>query len=108
MGHHSSNSFDDDPRLRELFGEIPERDPRELLRQFQQPFGATGRFPMGKLTETDEGEIAFGVAADKASGKVIINFGKPTAWVGMDREQALALAESLRQKADDLLDVSTA
>jgi hypothetical protein len=108
MGHHSSNSFDDDPRLKELFSDILRSDilrldPRELLRQ---QFGATGRFPMGKLTETDEGEIAFGVAADKKTGKVIINFGKPTAWLGMDREQALALAESLKSKADDLLDVS--
>jgi hypothetical protein len=104
MGHHSSTPFDDDsPTFRDL---IPERTNADLLREMQQPFGATGRFPLGKLTEADEGEIAFGVAADKAHGKVIINFGTPTAWVGMDREQAIALADSLRQKADDLLDVS--
>lgn len=106
MGHHSSNPFDDDPRIKDLFREMPERTNADLLRELQQPFGATGRYPMGKLTETDEGEIAFGVAADKQNGKVIINFGKPTAWVGMDREQALALADSLKRKADDLLDVS--
>jgi hypothetical protein len=104
MGHHSSTPFGDEaPDFRDL---IPEDRSLNFLRELQQPFGATGRFPMGKLTETDEGEIAFGVAADKSLGKVIINFGKPTAWVGMDREQAIALADSLRQKADDLLDVS--
>jgi hypothetical protein len=106
VGHHSSSPFDDDARLQKLFRNIPEQPRAELFGQYQQPFGATGRFPMGKLTESDEGEIAFGVAADKSAGKVIINFGKPTAWVGMDREQALALAESLKQKADDLLDAS--
>ena len=35
--------------------------------------GPTGRFPDGKLTSNDEGEIAFAVGVLK--GKVIVNFG---------------------------------
>jgi len=110
MAHHSSIPFDELPEgLREMFPDKPNEYVRELMTPRdafgRDKFGATGKFPQGHYNETDEGEIAFGVAADKQAGKVIINFGKPTAWVGMDREQALALAESLKQKADDLLTV---
>lgn len=100
MAHHSSNPFGDEAPdfIKKMFPEVAKED--------FPTFGATNRFPQGKYTEHDEGEIAFGVAADKNAGKVIINFGKPTAWVGMDREQALALAELLLQKAADLLDIS--
>lgn len=33
-----------------------------------------------------------------------MNFGKPTAWIGFDAEQAEQLAESLLAKARDLRD----
>lgn len=62
-------------------------------------FGATGEFPEGKLNSNDEGEIRFGVAADKENGKIILSFGKPVAWLGMSPGQAIALADSLRKKA---------
>jgi hypothetical protein len=60
--------------------------------------GATGAHPQGKISEDDEGEtrIAIGTNGD---GKIIIDFGNPTAWVGFDAGQALALADSLRAKA---------
>lgn len=104
MAHHGSNPFGDDEMPKALRDFYTDKH-REA---FGAPsdFGATGRFPQGKYAPTDEGEIAFGVAADREAGKVVINFGTPVAWFGMDREQALALAESLRQKADDLLDIS--
>lgn len=106
MGHHSSTPFGDDDLPEAFRNLIPEKNVMDKLRELQQPFGATNRFPMGKLNEHDEGEIMFGVAADKSQGKIIINFGKPTAWIGMDRQQALDFAALLKQKADDLLDVS--
>lgn len=66
---------------------------------FKEMFGATGEFPEGKLNENDQGEIKFGVAADNDSGKILLSFGKPIAWVGMSPGQAIALADSLRDKA---------
>jgi hypothetical protein len=39
--------------------------------------GPTGKYPMGKLGERDEGEIAFAVAADKTSNRVLINSRSP-------------------------------
>jgi hypothetical protein len=107
MAHHGNdpdavamNNLTDEARekLRQLQQQIPERPFPSL--------GATNRFPQGQLNQNDEGEIMFAVAADKNQGKVLINFGKPVAWVGMDREQAIDLSNLLRQKADALLDKS--
>ncbi len=72
--------------------------PSELLAAMKEGLGATGTFPLGKLTESDEGEIAFRVA--HRSGKVILDLGpKPVAWIGLTPEQADALADILRQHA---------
>jgi len=65
----------------------------------KQRFGPTGKYPDGKLNENDEGEIQIGVAADTEHQKVILNFGVPVAWIGFTAEQALELADSLRQNA---------
>lgn len=93
MAHHSSTPFGDDEATAKKF--------RDAFRQLPA-FGPTGKFPLGKYNQHDEGEIAFGVAADKQAGKVIIDFGKPTAWVGMTADQADAFAESLKSKAAEL------
>lgn len=72
--HHSQEPLSD--KLREHFG-IP------------NGLGATGKFPEGKLTETDEGEIMMAVTSDVENRKVILNFGKPVVWVGYNAEQAI-------------------
>lgn len=54
-------------------------------------------FPEGKLTENDAGEIKIEIGSDQ--GKVVVNFGKPIAWLGLDPKQARALAESLRKQS---------
>lgn len=89
MAHHSTH--EDDSILRAVFGK---QLPAAAL-------GATGEFPQGKLADDDEGEIRFAVAADKNAGKVIIDFGSPVTWVGMDPEQASQLGDTLRKKADE-------
>jgi hypothetical protein len=64
--------------------------------------GKTGKHPEGKYTETDEGEIAFSVAADKKNKKVLVDFGTPVVRFGMDAAQARQLAKMLMDKADEL------
>ena len=61
--------------------------------------GATGRHPNGRLNADDEGEIKIAIAADPAKGVVVIDLGKPTAWVGFTPEQAVEIADLLRVKA---------
>lgn len=62
-----------------------------------QKLGPTGNFPQGKLKSDDEGEIKIGVTNDK--GKVIIDFGKPVAWIGFDPAQAKEIGRLLNLHA---------
>ena len=62
--------------------------------------GATGQFPEGKLADHDEGQIQFAVAIYK--GKVVMNFGKPVASLGMTHKQAHDLARLLLKQAGKL------
>lgn len=64
--------------------------------------GATGQFPRGKLNKDDEGEIKVAIAAHHKRGVVVIDFGKPTAWIGFSPEQAVEIAEMLNAKAWEL------
>ena len=59
--------------------------------------GATGNFPMGKLVDDDEGELR--VAVGDKDGKVIIEFGKPVAWLGLTPQGAVDFAQTLIQRA---------
>jgi len=40
---------------------------------------------------------------ESATGKVVIEFGQPTHWVGMLPEQAIQLADTLKEHAENLL-----
>lgn len=45
----------------------------------------------------DEGELR--IAITHTGGKVVVDFGKPTAWIGLDPDGADQLAELLKQHA---------
>lgn len=64
--------------------------------------GATGRYPYGKADATDEGELRMALAADHGNGIVRVEFGTPTAWLGLPAREARALAAGLIKKADEL------
>ena len=79
---------------------------REPLPDVPDVGGPTGRFPEGKLAEQDEGEIKMIVGNHRdESGrtKVVIDFGKPIRWVGMNAQQALDVAVMLQKHAREIL-----
>ena len=65
----------------------------------KRTFGATGEFPMGKIADEDEGSLRMGIAYDPIDGIVRVEFGKPVAWLGLPKENAIALARSLLKHA---------
>lgn len=75
----------------------------EDLKAFQpwnkKPFGATGDFPQGQLSDDDQGGIKIGIAYDKLDGIVRIEFGKPVAWLGLPPPEAIELAKHLLRHA---------
>ena len=62
--------------------------------------GSTGKFPEGQVAPHDEGEIKMAVTSHE--GKVIINFGKSVAFLGMNSDQAIYFADLLKQHAKKL------
>ena len=87
MAHHGKQ---DDAALRAMLESLETTDISDRL-------GPTDRFPEGKLSESDEGELQFAVGVEK--GKVVIHFGEPTMWIGLTPQQAADLAASIIQKA---------
>lgn len=63
------------------------------------PLGPTGRYPRGPLGPEDEGELRFAIASDPKAHKVVVDFGKPIAWLGMDPADAERLASALLDHA---------
>lgn len=102
MSHHGNQIPEE---LNEYFNQNrkqPSKDAwAEMVRKYEKQFGATGRYPDGKLNENDEGEIALGIATHE--GKVIMNFGdNPIKWIGFTKEQAKLIGESLIKKSEEI------
>jgi len=109
MAHHGSEIPND------LMKNLDKSDMKEKLFDLEQkldvPFkdrfhnkediGATGKFPEGKLNKTDEGEIRFAVAIE--NNKVVLYFGKPVAWLGCTKQQAMDIAKTIINKAQTLI-----
>ena len=90
MAHHSSQEIPED-----LIAAITEIQPKGFREEF---LGPTGRFPEGKLTKTDEGEIQIGLT--HKDGKVVLAFGKAITWIGFTPRQADDIADALRSHAE--------
>jgi hypothetical protein len=76
MSHHSSE---------------PDKDMNEAMRKL------FGEFPDGKLNPDDAGAVAMAVGVE--SGRVVLRFPKPVAWVGMTGDEAFELAQLLLNHA---------
>lgn len=79
--------------------EASSAEVEEALQADRPPdiLGATRRFPRGRLTNEDEGEIVIRVA--ERGGVVVIDFGKPVTWIGFSPDEARQLADLLSKHA---------
>ena len=78
MSHHGSGPFDPKPMsdlMKRVFGEYPD----------------------GRLNTSDEGAVAMIVGAN--DGRVVLQFPKPVAWLGLTPDEAIGLAELLVKRA---------
>jgi 4-hydroxyphenylpyruvate dioxygenase-like putative hemolysin len=102
MSHHASEPMDE--FLREQMDAKAEALGDKFNQQMEieaqrMGLGATGRHPSGSIHVSDEGEIRLGVASDEKAGKVMLNFGKPVAWLAFNPEEAVQVAQALIQHA---------
>jgi hypothetical protein len=60
----------------------------------------TDQFPRGKLNADDEGELQARIGVrDKT---LIIDFGKPVVWLGLDHHTAMSLAANIMKRAQEI------
>lgn len=83
MGHHSEEPFN-----KEEFERLIQK-----MKDTSDFRGAIGAYPQGMLTKSDEGAIQFAVG--EKDGKVILDFGTPVSWIGMNAQDAADLAQTL-------------
>lgn len=63
-------------------------------------FGKLGTHSRGKLNADDEGDLQIGIAHTDSA--VIIKFGTPTAWIGLEPDLAEKLAASILDHAKQI------
>lgn len=85
------------PELRKLLDD----QQSELLKRFEEERLGTAKreFPEGRICDDDDGSITFKIGADPDKNVVVLEFSKPTAWVGMQPQQAIELAQMLIKHA---------
>lgn len=71
----------------------------KMPKDWRNNLGATGKFPEGKLDDSDEGELQLAVTYDPATDLVRIEFGKPVAWLAMEPLQAVRFANAVIKAA---------
>lgn len=97
--HHSMEDLP--PEIMDAFREqfdVKQSSYEQRVNKLEKSLGPTGRFPLGKVTESDEGETA--MAVGHAKGRVFLNFGSPMKWIGFTPSQARILAGHLLEHAN--------
>ncbi len=83
-----------------------DRDPgkEEIVKRFldQLEKRAKREYTHGRISGQDEGTLALAVAADKANGVVIIDFGKPVEWIGLGEKECKGLIQMLIEKLREI------
>jgi hypothetical protein len=52
-------------------------------------------YPKGRINADDEGQVSVGIALDPSSNRIIINYFKPIKWVGLDKDAALQMIQTI-------------
>ena len=63
------------------------------------------QFPEGHLNLADEGQISIAIGVEP-QGNVIINFGKPIAWLGLPGDQAMEMGRTLIKRGREAIELA--
>lgn len=90
--HHGEGEGERSEALRKLFA-----DQQAAFQRFQDQVNGRAKraYPFGRLCAEDEGELAFAISGDPKTETVMVDFGKPVAFIGMTPQQAIELAQHL-------------
>lgn len=73
----------------------------EFLKRFRelQDGVADRKWPEGRISGNDDGEIIFKIGSDPEKELVVLEFPKPVTWTAMPAQQAIDLAQLLIRHA---------
>lgn len=81
---------------------MPQSELIEMLKRQQRTGLPEGSFSRGKMTPSDEGDLAYSIATDVKGQRIVIDFGKSVAWLGLDVESATTLRDQLTTRLMEL------
>lgn len=72
----------------------------EVIRRFlDQCNGEVKReWPAGRMGGEDDGALSYAITTDQKNRTIVIRFGKPVEWIGLDVESAEQLRDELTKR----------
>jgi hypothetical protein len=98
--HSNSNDPAMSEHIKKQVEEFESKMDKKLAESIERNLGPTGKFPQGKLTNNDQGEIK--IAIGRKDGVVVMDFGSPTAWIGFPPRDAREIAAVLIKHAEEI------
>ena len=69
----------------------------------QQTGEARRKWPGGRTSADDDGQLAFAISHDEKTGEVAFEFGKPVGWFSMSPQTAIDVSLNLYEVANKIL-----
>ena len=71
--------------------------------------GFDRKYPKGRISGDDDGQLTYGIAVDKENNVVVLNYFRPIVWTGMDFEacikKIMALSKALSELSGKIIKV---
>lgn len=89
-------------------GAFPQSQPKvfdaakfaALAERFDAQVNGTAKreYSQGRMGAEDDGDLAYAITTDQRHGTIVIRFGKPTEWIGLDLKAAQELRDNLTER----------
>lgn len=78
--------------------------PPEVVKLFRDQLRgeAMRHWPGGRMGGDDDGQLAYAITTDAVRGVILLDFGKPITWVGLDVKSATELRDNLTERILEL------
>ncbi len=70
------------------------------MRRLKEQIEGTARraYPHGRMGAEDDGELSYMLSTDQKHGTIVVRFGKPVEWIGLDLKAAVELRDNLTER----------
>jgi len=81
-------------------------ETKKLMERFtaQIEHRAKREYSQGRLNANDDGDLAVVISTDYQNKRIVLDFGKPVTWLGMNADDAMSLAQQIFDRAHQISD----